>query len=212
MSARSKRIAQCRREAGFTLVELLVALALLALSVALLPGTLRLGTRAWEAQSELERASDAGLALHAVEHKLAAALPLQDLDPETGQLRFGFSGDARRLNFLAASDTGPAGAGVYRWRLEPATAADTGLVMHVSLHGAQQGEAGVETRTLLREATPVRFRYFGSQPTEDDNAQWRDAWERTDALPTLVELTIDSAGPQRAPRQMLVALRIGSRR
>lgn len=212
MRTRGTSAAQCRREAGFTLVELLVALALLALSVAMLPGALRLGARAWDAQTELERASDAGLALHAIEQKLATALLLQDLDPETGQLRFGFSGDARRLNFLAASDTGPAGAGVYRWRLEPATASDTGLVMQVSLHGAKSGEAGLETRTLLRETTPVRFRYFGSQPTDDDDAQWRDAWDRTDALPTLVELTIASAGPQRAPRQMLVALRIGSRR
>ncbi len=212
MSARGKTGAAYGREAGFTLVELLVALALMALSVALLPGALRLGTRAWEAQTALERAGDAGLALHAVEHKLAAALPLQDLDPETGHLRFGFSGDQRRLYFLAASDNGPAGAGVYRWRLEPATASDTGLVLHISLHGARQGEAPVETRTLLREATPVRFRYFGPQPTEDATAQWHDAWDRTDALPLLVEMTIDNAGPQRAPRQLLVALRIGSRR
>ncbi len=212
MIARRTTPAHARRDAGFTLVEVVVALALTGLCVAMFPGMLRLGTRAWEAQGELERAGDAGLALHAVEQKLAAALPLSDQDPETRRQRFGFSGDQRRLAFIAASDNGPAGAGVYRWHLEPASAADTGLALRIALYGAGSSGGASEKRTLLRDATPVRFRYHGSQPLGDDPAQWHDAWTRSDALPGLVEITIDSAGPQRAPRRLLVALRVGSRR
>jgi prepilin-type N-terminal cleavage/methylation domain-containing protein len=211
MIAPRTRSSHTRGDAGFTLVEVLVALALTGLCVAMFPGMLRLGTRAWEAQGELERAGDAGLALLAVEQKLAAALPLSDLDPETRRQRFGFSGDQRRLAFVAASDNGPSGAGVYRWHLEPASIQDTGLMLRVALFGAGSS-AAAETRLLVRDATPVRFRYHGSQPLGDEPAQWHDAWTRVDGLPGLVEITIDSAGPQRAPRRLLVALRVGSRR
>lgn len=212
MSRNHRAIRAIRSAAGFTLVELLVALALLALTVALLPGTLRLGARAWEARGELEQAGEVGLAFHAIEQKLLGALPIYESGGEAGGVGLAFRGDAQTLSFVAASENGPAGAGLYRWQLGPATGQTTGLLMGIGLHLAGAPATVGETRTLLRDGSAVRFRYRGAQPTGSEPAEWHEAWTRSDALPELVEMRIEGiAGSTRGQRRLLVAPRVGIR-
>ena len=103
---------------GFTLIELLVGLALLALTVALMPGTLRLGSRAWETRSDLERLSELASGLAILEQRIAEASPAFERSA-TGSIRVSFTGDSHTLDFVSPTEIGPAGAGVYRYRLEP---------------------------------------------------------------------------------------------
>ncbi len=209
-----------RDENGFALIELLVGLALLAIAVTLMPGALRLGARAWEARGDLERASDVTLALAMLERRIAEASPVYERDA-TGRGGVAFTGDSRTLTFVSPAENGPAGAGVYRHRLEPGATQGGGLLLRLSLFAPGAGEAGQpgggETRLLIPEHATVRFRYFGlqrsdEQPEQPALPQWHDNWRRTDAFPSLVELTLAAGtGAPGVTRRMIVAPRLDAR-
>ena len=204
---------------GFTLIELLVGLALLALTVALMPGTLRLGSRAWETRSDLERLSELASGLAILEQRIAEASPAFERSA-TGSIRISFTGDSHTLDFVSPTEIGRAGAGVYRYRLEPhvhalAGGASRGLVLRMSLYGSSAlaaAETGQDAaRLLVPEHASVRFRYFGSQPAHQ-SPQWHHDWQRPDALPGLLEVTIETTpGLSRAARRMLIAPRLDAR-
>jgi prepilin-type N-terminal cleavage/methylation domain-containing protein len=193
-------------EAGFALIEVLVALALLALAIALMPGALRLGTSAWEARSELDRASREGLALTLVERRIAEAMATYERD-ETGGIRIAFVGTEQALSFIAAGTSGPAGGGVYRHRLAASDPTGSGLSLAVSLYRpadpAPAPPGTAETRILVPPPAQVKFRYFGAL-APGSSPQWHEAWSRADAFPALVEITLTTpAGKRRsvvAPR------------
>jgi general secretion pathway protein J len=199
-------------DSGLTLVELLVALALAALTMALLPGALRLGYRAWEAQGELEHASEASLALHAIEQRLAAALPVYEVEAESRAFSLVFRGTASMLEFVAATESGPAGGGLYRWRLTPAKADGTGLSLLIAPYAPGGAATPGETRVLSRAGSAVRFRYLGLASTEAREAQWQESWTRADAMPIAVEIRLEAAPESRvAARRVVVALRLAAR-
>lgn len=216
---RSERI-RAQAQDGFTLFEMLVGMALLALVVALLPGALRLGARAWEAGGDLERTSDLTLALDMLEQRIAEAVPVFERDA-SGSIGVSFVGDRRTLGFVSASENGPGGAGVYRYRLEPRLSGavgsqNGGLVVTMSLYvpspvPARDHTGWTETKQLIPEPTAVEFRYFGSQPAGAPS-QWHPAWERRDVLPALVEVHVDgSTRPPGVARRLLIAPRIDVR-
>ena len=199
------------RDAGLTLVELLVALALASLTMTLLPGALRLANRAWEAQAELERSSEVALALHAIEQRLASAQPVYEVDTRLRSVAVAFKGTATMLEFVSASESGPAGGGLYRWLLAPVDADRTGLSLYVHPYTAARTEAHGETRALLRSGASVRFRYHGLQGPDTRRAQWHSDWSRTDALPELVEIHVQALPQARiVERRHVVALRLVS--
>ncbi len=209
-----------RDQQGFALIELLVGLALLAIAVTLMPGALRLGAKAWEARGDLERASDVTLALAMLERRIAEASPVYERDA-TGKVGVAFSGDSHALAFVSPAENGPAGAGLYRHRLEPGAPQGAGLKLRLSLFGPGAGEAGqqsdAETRLLIPEHATLRFRYFGMQQSDEQAQppllpQWHDNWRRTDAFPALVELTLSTAtGASGITRRIVVAPRLDAR-
>ncbi|MEE9250386.1 MAG: prepilin-type N-terminal cleavage/methylation domain-containing protein, partial [Alphaproteobacteria bacterium] len=69
------------RERGFTLLEVLIAMTLLGLIMMLLFGGLRLGTRAWETNSDrVEEISQIEISHQIIRRMLAQAYPLVDPD------------------------------------------------------------------------------------------------------------------------------------
>jgi prepilin-type N-terminal cleavage/methylation domain-containing protein len=195
-------------QAGFALIEMLVALALLALAIALMPGALRLGARAWEARGDLERSSGTALAMALVERRIAEAMTIYERD-DSGGIRIAFVGTERTLSFIAAAANGPAGGGVYRYRLAAADASVAGLALRLSLYrpGETDPSPPAETRTLIAAPAEVRFRYFGQRETAVP-PQWHDTWSRPDAFPALVEITVTSSTSK---RRSVVAPRLDAR-
>ena len=82
----SDRRARQAAEHGFTLLELLAAIMLLGLLMAVLFGGLRLGARVWEtADARLDASTRIQIVQDFVRQRLAAALPLEALAPEQAQ-------------------------------------------------------------------------------------------------------------------------------
>lgn len=176
------RLSPNRCDAGFTLVELLVSLTILALLLAMVPGTLRLGRRAWETPGQLDQASDELAALGFVQTHIKSAVPIFERDAQ-GVSRIAFSGAPLSVSFIVPLSGGPYGGGLYR--IELGSALRVSLYQGASTSG--QSALPAEERPLGNLSGRLHFRYFGAVQF-GQAPLWHDVWPRTDRLPDLVEI------------------------
>ena len=200
------------QEAGFTLVELLVSVALLALLTTLLLSGLRLATARFTRDPErLERWSRIAVAQDALRIRMADARPL--LPPGGADPYLLFDGRPDQVSFIA-----PAPRSVPKGGLETlvisyvrGTAdADGGLLLRAAAFDLAAGAGDqVRTTTLLDHVRGAAFSYFGTYSSEA-KPRWHAAWHDAVQLPTLVRLSIDLSDGSHTP-DVIVALKLSPR-
>jgi prepilin-type N-terminal cleavage/methylation domain-containing protein len=174
---------------GFTLLELLVALAIAGVLLVLVLGSLRVGLAAWrqgddraEAHAHLRSLSEL------LARSVAAAFPYRQRPAEGGEPQIQFKGEAGRLSFVTLAPPFPLAA--------PVTFT---AVTFARLEGERPGLA-VRQKALpnfdpFEEAEPffldpavteVQFRYL---PPDGD---WTDAWDGSEKkeLPRAVQIRL----------------------
>ena len=209
MSARSPSPRSKRSEAGFSLIEMLVAIGILALVLAMLPGTFNLARRTWDATAVLDRRARQDGGRSFLQARLAEAMPI--FEPVgAGAVQLVFTGTAETLTFVAPSANGPQGAGLYRFTLEAKAQGSAGnaLVVAVAPFVLKRGRddaATVDEHVLYEGLTSASFRYYGRKDLAASTPSWQTAWTRRDALPDAVELSITSG---RSMRTILIELRL----
>ncbi|HEX5957174.1 MAG TPA: prepilin-type N-terminal cleavage/methylation domain-containing protein [Hyphomicrobiaceae bacterium] len=214
MSVQSpRRPTPAQRQSGFTLIEVLVSLVLLALVLTLLTGGVRYARGTWNATARLDDLVDSDVAGAFIRARLAEAMPIYEQRKE-GVMQVLFQGAADSVGFVAPAPNGPGGAGLYRYSLE-AEAEDEGaprsLVVKVAAFFAGQTELRpalpADRHVLMRNVRSVSFRYFGRSEIRDPPA-WHDAWTRLDAMPRLVEIAIARNDSDGGPVNLVVPLRL----
>ena len=187
-------------QAGFTLIEMLVTVTLLALLAVLLFGGLRFGVRAWEgAEAHGTGTEEIRAVQDLLRREIEQAYPGYDArDPQHPVVDFAGAGDA--MTFLAPAPQVAATAGRSRITLAAAPdGQDTQLVIaaHPELGGAAW------SAPLLRHLAAARFAYFA-------NGRWREDWHAA-ALPALVRLRVAfRPGDVRVWPELIVAPRIAA--
>lgn len=211
MSPRAQASFQTSDDSGFSLVEMIVSLAVLALIMAMMPGSLRLAQRAWSDISQIEKANTRASARGFIEQRLAEAMPILVAD-NSGARHLAFSGEPLRLAFVAPSAAGPAGGGLYRLTLTvEKTPKATALLLDLApVQATAAPSPSDERRVLLDGVDGLHFRYFG-RPSEVSERQWLDVWPDADHLPELVEIAatpsqVNSAFPRFQP--IVIPLRL----
>lgn len=198
------------RVRGFTLVEVLLATALLAAGLALAFGTLRAATATVE-RGEALAAQNEGMraALGFLRRRLVSAQPVVfHVDPDSGdQLRF--HGDAQRLQFVADLPPYLGRGGPALHDIEVVDDGDGRLRLQVRFATVLAGEtvaedAPVEPEPLARGLSEVRLHYRGIDP-DGGLTGWMDSWDAPDRLPLLVRVDISDAHSGPWP-PMVVAL------
>jgi general secretion pathway protein J len=211
MTPRAARSGGRRGEEGFTLIEVLVSLVLLALVLALLSGVVGFARGTWDATARLDREAGYDVAGGFLRARLGEAVPL--FEPAAGgAMRVAFQGSSDSLSFVAASPNGPQGAGLYRFMLERGSAINTTRTLLVRLAPYQPKASGpgtLEDHVLAENVDAVAFRYFGRKDRRAEPT-WQDTWTRTDALPDLVEMTI-THHDRKGVSSLLIELRLRSR-
>jgi general secretion pathway protein J len=202
---------QGRPDAGFTLIEVLVSLVLLALLLTMLAGGLRYARSTWDATARLDEVAAADMVETFLRARLAEAMPLYE-QRKAGMVRALFSGAGDSMSFVAPAPNGPAGTGLYRYTLEAAAGAAAGqrtlvvrLAPHLPLLSDSALERPPERYDLLRNVRAVSFRYFGRGDLRSDPT-WHAAWPRPDALPSLVEIVIARDDREGGPISLTIGL------
>ena len=204
MSVRAKhrtRTAPGRRAAGFTLLEIMVAMVVLSLIVTTAFGALRLGDRSWEAG--LARSSDtetlrsvAGV----LQRQFNQTLPL--VWTEDKEKTIAFRGNSEQIRFIAPAPLHHGSTGLFEFDLVAETDDSGGrLVLYFQLHdpdsnGFMPDLADRQRVLLVDDLKWAEFRYYGA-PVADDPPRWHRFWSsEAEAFPQLVQARFESgSGP-----------------
>src|SRR5882672_11246790 len=175
--------------AGFTLIELVVALALAGgISLLLLQG-INLATTGLDRLSRKAEQPDERRGVDTVlRHALAAAsaAPAPEGEP-------GFAGTQTRLSFLSLAED--SGSGLYRIEVKLDASRNDRLLLFTR----RLAERTAERSVLMPRVRDFRISYFGADTISAEPA-WHDRWEGISYLPKLVRLVFDSSdGLVRAP-------------
>ena len=184
------------RERGFTLIEMTVALVLVALIGSLLYGSLSLAGDSWNrGEAKVQRVNEMRSTEDFLRRTLTAQHPLRFKKVVDKPLYFLGTRDA--LSYAAALP-GRAGGGMYYFRLT--VPGDQGRLVlarvipdYAALTLPDFGNA--ETTVLAEGVRAVRFGYFGRDPGAADTVAptWRERWDDPQRLPDLIRVDVTAA-------------------
>ena len=191
--------------AGFTLLEVLLALGIVAATLAIVFGGLRVGLAAWQRGEERTAKLDHTRSLAVLlERALDGAFPYRIAPEGEREARILFEGLPDRLTFATLSPPFPTGAPA-AFTAVSLSADAAGLALRQQILPNPIELDRLRPRLVDGRTSALRFRYLGREPEA-----WRDTWDvRTEeGLPRAVEITlVTRAGPRGVPQMLTVPMR-----
>jgi general secretion pathway protein J len=196
-------------DAGFTLLELLVAMTLLGLLTLVLLGGLRFGTQIWQTSEE---AMSDGNAIRSAQAELtrdiSSAYPaFASIDP--AHARILFTGQSDSMSLLAPDGNLPGSMA----RISIGVWQDNGhLTMGIESRPELMAPSapGPSRTILLRGLKSLQFAYFGSDAPHGE-LTWHGDWQDRTVPPALVRVRVVFADKRaRAWPDLIVAPRISA--
>jgi len=191
---------------GFTLLELLVAITIFSLVIAVLYAGYRLGIRSWESGERTHAVvSELRVAGSFVRRHVTQAFPLA-ISRNSAWLVW-FEGRPGRLVFVTAMPAHLGQGGMYEMTLQ-VDKQDDGAVLTVSrrlLHpDAEPGKPGVDdqARALVGDLESATFAFFGAVGKSSEES-WQSSWEGRQRLPRLVRLRLASKSAGEWPEMVM---------
>jgi general secretion pathway protein J len=196
------------RARGFTLVELSIALVLLALMAAVIYGALGFAGTSWDrGEAKADSTASMRLAEDFLRAQLEAQHPLRMRKVAEFPLLFG--GERDELRYAAQLPSRVAAGGIWYYRLSVARDdARAPLVLErvtPDVNAARTPEFTEADKSILATGiAELRIAYFGRDVNANvlDEPTWRDRWDNPQRLPMLVR--IDVTPRQGAPWPTLV--------
>jgi len=194
-----------RGSAGFTLIELILTLSIVAAMLVIAFGGLRVGLAAWQRGEERTAKLDHTRSLAVLlERALDGVFPYRIASDGEQEARVLFEGLPDRLTFVTLSPPFPTGTPAAFTAVSlSADAAGLALRQQILPNPVEPDRV----RPLLVDArtSGLRFRYLGLE-----RDAWQDAWNvgTDEGLPRAVEITlVTGPGPRGVPQTLTVPIR-----
>jgi general secretion pathway protein J len=190
-----------RRTAGFTLLELSIALVLLALMGAVLYGALGFAGTSWDkGEAKVDATSGMRLAQEFMRAQLEQQHPLRMR--KVAEFPLLFLGDRNEIRYAAALPSRVAAGGIWYYRLSVGDDARGPLVLErmvPDVNGTRVPDfSEAEKSIIVTGIAEIRFAYYGRDggSSNADEPSWRDRWDNAQRLPLLVRIdVIPKQGP-----------------
>jgi len=195
--------------AGFTLLELLIALALSTLLLLTLAIGVNLVLKDWErTDSYLDERLDKTLILLQIERALSAAFPHIYQNEKENKTYVFFEGKEDQIKWVSTVSPNRK-YGLTAWQLLPSEE-ESGLeIRTVPAFTDDPTERLEETeqKTVVFQDYTVSFEYLYVEERKPDEGEWYDEWsaEETQGLPYAVRMSLESEKGQRQYQFEIIA-------
>ncbi len=182
------------RTSGFTLVEMLLAMTLMSMLLALAYGGLRASTRATDrGQVILEESSRIRLAHQFLRKQLNQMIPLVFMESEDQEQRTVFVGSSDKIRFVAPMPgyLGFGGPQVQELTFEHGEEGLVLVISHALLQGFEEEKLYARDPIVLLEGIDQAQFQFLTLDEEGETAAWSSVWEEPEKLPLAVSLAIE---------------------
>lgn len=209
-----------RRQQGFTLIEVLIAMTLLSIMVVLLFSSLRICAQSWEqGEAKISEVNESAVVYGFFQRHLASAIPLwndfsdqktsgTEAPAERDNKTFSFQGNKQSLQFVSVF---PASAGRSGMQLF-SIAQDNEHALKVTLtpfFPTNEGEEWQqEEAVVLKQVSKFSLAYFGDADGQGEY-RWHEQWLEKSTQPSLVKITISTENGLFWP-DMIIAVKIAS--
>lgn len=202
-------IARGRGEAGFTLLELLVSMTVLALLSIMMVGGLHFGARVWERTESAAQDQGRIASVQALLRRQVAQMAGQQVRGLDRRPRVAFEGSGERLVFVAPLPQYIGQGGYYVIALEVEAAGSArSLVMRWEPFDREPPGLAVSEKArkeiLAANVETLTFKYFG-RDRRGTPTGWLGAWNAADQLPELIDIAVTFSEPSEENWPRLVA-------
>jgi len=194
---------------GFTLIEVMIAMTLLSLMVALLFGSLKTSAESWnKGETKIAEVNEKAVVYQFFKRHLPSIRPLWD-DFSEEERQFSFQGERYKLQFVSVF---PASTGRKGFQLFEIVFDDNEGQVKVLLtpfYPAVDEKLWEEEEVILLDhVEEFKISYFGTE-SMDSNGVWVDSWREKENLPRLIKIEIKLDKPGFWP-EMIFPLKLAA--
>jgi general secretion pathway protein J len=201
-----------RNQRGFTLIELVVAMALLGTMMVLMYSGLTFSLKGWDTGAASgQRTTDRRIGENFLRRELSELFPMRWKDPMV--LRLAFEGEAQRMRFVSARPAGvtQGGLSLVGIEVEPGNGRERNLVMRRAMPDDDAKDFGpldgAERSVILAGVDSVAFSYFGAESDFTD-PKWSDTWSYAGRVPQMVRMRVRDVDGTSLP-EMVIRVNLG---
>jgi len=203
---------QQRRQTGFTLIEIILALALTTLLLSLLSSGVYIVAGDWNRNSDqLDKNLDEAVAILQIDRALQGAFPHSFTNEDTLSRQLFFTGDDDRLAFVT-SVSPQRTPGLTAWELFSVDNEGVYLTLAPAFSDNPIDRLESAEPVLILPNYTVSFRYLYS--TLDENKEWLDEWEAAEllSLPLAVYARFEPEDPDGELLEIIARVRANQHR
>ena len=180
-----------KKNTGFTLLEVMLAMTLLSIMVVLLFSSLKIGAESWnKGEKKIAEVNEKAVVYQFFKRHLSSIRPLWD-DFSDDERSFSFQGEQDTFQFVSVFPFSAARKGLQLFKIFP-DKSEKGVikVMLTPFYPTvEELQWEPEEVILLENVEEFELSYFGKEDPDSD-ASWVESWQEKEFLPALIKIKI----------------------